>query len=183
MAIRTQQSFSGFLVTDPELTITSSGDARFYAKVGQEHFHRNDDGSFTQLESTFHNLVQYRKAAERSYERFQKGDHFVAEGYVHEYDHDVDGNPQRAEEFIAKKIGHDAPRHNYTVNRRNVPDVTLEDGVILQTSEVASGAVPAAVSARSAVAARESTRRSALANITPDGGRTPEPTRSDALAL
>jgi single-strand DNA-binding protein len=118
MAIRTQQSLSGFIVTDPELDTTSKGDARFHARIGQEHFQRNEDGSFTQLESTFHDLVQYRKAAERTFERFQKGDNFVAEGYVREYDHEIDGEPRHGEEFVAKKIGHDAARHTYTVNRK-----------------------------------------------------------------
>ncbi len=118
MAIRTQQSLSGFVVSDPELNTTSNGDPRFHARIGQEHFQRNEDGSFTQLESTFHDLVQYRKAAERTFERFQKGDNFVAEGYVREYDHEVDGQSRHGEEFVAKKIGHDAARHTYTVNRK-----------------------------------------------------------------
>ena len=47
MAIRTQQSISGFIATDPQLTVTDRGEARFYARFGQENFHREEDGSFT----------------------------------------------------------------------------------------------------------------------------------------
>jgi single-strand DNA-binding protein len=117
MAIHTQQSLSGFIASDPQLSFTAHGDARFYAKIGQEHYSRNDDGTFTQLDSTFHDLVQYRRAAERSYAAFNKGDKFIAEGYTREYDYEFDGQPQHGEEFVAKKLGHDTARTTYTVDR------------------------------------------------------------------
>ena len=185
MAIQTQQSLSGFIVSDPELSITCKGEARFYAKIGQEHFQRNDDGSFTQLESTFHNLVQYRKAAERSYERFQKGDNFVAEGYVHEYDHDVDGETQHGEEFVAKKIGHNAARQTYIVNRKTPVTGPVEHDHSLETSEVADELPAAGVGEGSnpAVAARSAAGRRDLAAVPPDGARRTASARSNALAL
>lgn len=117
MAVHTQQSLSGFIASDPQLSFTAHGDARFYAKIGQEHYSRNDDGTFTQLDTTFHDLVQYRRAAERSYAAFSKGDKFVAEGYTREYDYELDGQPQHGEEFVAKKLGHDTARTTYTVDR------------------------------------------------------------------
>jgi single-strand DNA-binding protein len=119
MAIHTQQSMSGFIASEPQLAFTSKGDARFYARVGQEHFQRNDDGSFSPTGTSFHDLVQYRKAAERAYDQFRKGDSFVAEGYVHEYQQQVDGEPVTREEFVAKKIGPDTARTNYTVERKD----------------------------------------------------------------
>lgn len=91
MAIRTQQSISGFIASDPQLTQTAKGSPRFYARVGQEHFRREDDGTITRLEPTFHNLVAFRATAERAHERFTKGDSFVAEGYVRPYTSDRDG--------------------------------------------------------------------------------------------
>ena len=57
MAIQTQQSFSGFVASDPQLSRTENGDARLYMKVGKEHYRQEEDGSFTQLETTFHHLV------------------------------------------------------------------------------------------------------------------------------
>lgn len=117
MTIRTQQSISGFIASDPQLTQTERGDARFYARFGQENFRREDDGTFTKLETSFHNLVMYRATAERAYERFSKGDSFVAEGYLHEYSYERDGQATDGVEFVAKKIGHDTARTQYDVDR------------------------------------------------------------------
>ena len=121
MSIRTQQSLTGFIASEPQLTFTTQGDARFYAKIGQEHYRRNDDGAFTQLDTTFHDLVIYRRSAERAYAAFAKGDKFVAEGYVRTYEHHLDGQTQRGEEFIARKLGHDTARTTYTVDRDRQP--------------------------------------------------------------
>lgn len=117
MAIHTQESFTGFIASDPQLSHTGKGEARFYARVGQEHYRREPDGSFTELETTFHDLVAYRATAERAHERFAKGDSFVAEGYTHEYSYERDGQQIQGEEFVAKKIGHDTARTNYDVDR------------------------------------------------------------------
>src|SRR6218665_2384016 len=74
MTIRTKESLSGFLATDPELSLTRTGDARMYARVRQEHFQREEDGSFTRLESTFTDPVMFPKSAERAHAPFQNGD-------------------------------------------------------------------------------------------------------------
>ena len=129
MAIHTQQSLSGFIASDPQLTFTTQGDARFYAKIGQEHYSRNDDGTFTQLDTTFHDLVQYRRAAERSYAAFAKGDKFIAEGYTREYDYEFDGQPRHGEEFVVKKIGHDTARTTYTIDRTHASTAERDHGL------------------------------------------------------
>ena len=128
MAIHTQESLSGFIASEPHLSFTEKGDARLFVKIGQEHYRREDDGSFTQTETTFHDLVAFRKTAERAHQRFAKGDKFVAEGYTHTYDHtDDNGQPIKVEEFVAKKIGHDLARTRYEVKRtRRQPAVTRE---------------------------------------------------------
>ena len=59
----------------------------------------------------------YRATAERAFERFTKGDSFVAEGYAHEYSYERDGQSLSGEEFVAKKIGHDTARTRYEVDR------------------------------------------------------------------
>jgi len=117
MAIRTQESFSGFIASDPQLSYTTRGEARFYARVGQEHYRKEPDGTFTELDPTFHDLVAYRATAERAYERFAKGDSFVAEGYTHPYEYERDGETVQGEEFVAKKVGHDLARTSYEVTR------------------------------------------------------------------
>lgn len=126
MAIRTQQSISGFIASDPQLTETAKGDPRFYARVGQEHFRREDDGTFTRLEPTFHDMVAFRATAERAHERFAKGDSFVAEGYVRPYTSERDGQSADAEEFVAKKVGHDLARTTYEVDRTRRAEPAVE---------------------------------------------------------
>lgn len=122
MAIPTRESLSGFIASDPQLTQTAGGGQRLYARVGIEQFERNEDGSFTQLDSQFTNLVMFDKAAERAAEKFQKGDHFIAEGRsnVREY------QGEQREQFIASRIGHDNNRTTYEVDRRR-PERTGTD--------------------------------------------------------
>lgn len=118
MTIPTQESLSGFIASAPQLTFTEHGDARFYAKIGQERYRKEPDGSFTQNETTFHDLVAFKKTAERAHAQLAKGDRFVAEGYTREYDRvDAEGQTTTAEEFVAKRIGHDLARTNYEVDR------------------------------------------------------------------
>lgn len=78
MDMTTQQSVSGFIASAPQLTYGEAGVARFYARFGQEHWRREHDGTFTELEPSFHTLVMYRRTAERAAEAFAKGDRFLA---------------------------------------------------------------------------------------------------------
>lgn len=117
MALHTQQSLSGFIASEPQQSVTESGDTRFYVRIGQPHFRREDGGGFTELAPTFHDLVAYRTTAERALTRFAKGDSFVAEGYVRTFQVERDGEIVERDEFVAKKIGHDIARTNYEVDR------------------------------------------------------------------
>ncbi|MDE0545947.1 single-stranded DNA-binding protein [Microbacterium sp. C7(2022)] len=117
MSLHTQQSVSGFIASDPQRSITENGDTRLYVRIGQPHFRRNDDGSFTELDPSFHDLVAYRVTAERALSQLQKGDSFVAEGYIRSFAVEREGHSVEAEEFVAKRIGHDTARTNYVVDR------------------------------------------------------------------
>ena len=99
MAMKTGTSVSGFIATDPKLTYGQQGVARFYARMGIEHYRREEDGTFTQLEPSFHDLVVYRKSAEHAAEAFAKGDRFVADGYVRPYTYEREGRQVGGEEF------------------------------------------------------------------------------------
>ena len=130
MAIHTQESVSGFIASDPQLTYTERGDARLYAKIGQEHYRKEPDGSFAQTETTFHDLVAFKKTAERAHARLAKGDKFVAEGYIREYERTgPDGETVKAEEFVAKKLGHDVARTSYDVDRSRQQPAAANDAV------------------------------------------------------
>ncbi|WP_105037045.1 single-stranded DNA-binding protein [Cryobacterium aureum] len=117
MTLHTQQSLSGFIASDPQQSLTENGDTRFYSRIGQPHFLREDNGNFTALEPTFHDIVAYRATADRALTLFAKGDSFVAEGYVRTFQVLRDGDAILREEFVAKNIGHDLARTNYQVDR------------------------------------------------------------------
>lgn len=117
MSIPTQMSLHGFIATAPQLTFTGNGVARFYARIGVEHFRKETDGSYTRLEPTFHDLVMFKSTAERAYARFRTGDQFVASGYIHEYELEKHGQVEAREEFVGRRIGHDTARTRYEVER------------------------------------------------------------------
>lgn len=125
MTIPTQMSLHGFIATAPQLNFTGNGVARFYARVGVEHFRKETDGSFTKLEPTFHDMVILKSTAERAYARFRVGDQFVASGYINEYELDKNGHVQAREEFVARRVGHDTARTRYSVDRPK-PDEAVE---------------------------------------------------------
>ena len=117
MTIRTKESLSGFIANDPELTFTMNGDARLYMRVGQPQVRFELDGTFTELDPTFTDLVMFRKSAERAHEQFRKGDNFIAEGDSKTYTKTVKGQPQEGDQFVASRIGHDNNITRYTVDR------------------------------------------------------------------
>lgn len=117
MSIPTQMSLAGFIATAPQLNFTGNGVARFYARIGVEHFRKETDGTFTKMEPTFHDLVAYAKTAERAYAKFKVGDNFVSSGYIHEYELDRHGHVEAREEFVVRRIGHDLARSRYEVDR------------------------------------------------------------------
>src|SRR5680860_1052416 len=118
MTIPTQMSLHGFIATDPDLHFSENGVARFSARVGVREFRQNPDGSATQLEPTFHDLVIFRKTAERAYEAFRKGDTFVTTGHINENPYERHGQRIVHEEFVARHIGHDLVLTKYAVERK-----------------------------------------------------------------
>jgi single-strand DNA-binding protein len=118
MSIATQMSLVGFVVSPPELRFTSAGKEHVRVRVGVEQWRHEADGTFTKLDPTYHDMVAFESTARETYARFRPGDSFVASGYVHEYEIDQQGGSVITEEFVARKIGHNANRTNYTVQRR-----------------------------------------------------------------
>lgn len=118
MAIKTSSAMNGFISDDPRLTYGQDGTARFYARVGVKHFERVGDGQFKRLSNSYHDLIQFGKGAELSYERFSKGDEFLAQGQVRDYTREVDGQERTDEQFVATRISHDPNTTTYTVERR-----------------------------------------------------------------
>lgn len=166
MTIKTNQSMSGFIASEPQLSFTSKGDARFYARVGQEHAQKNEDGTFTPVEATYHDLVIFKDTAQSAYEKFSKGDQFVAEGRIRDYERQVEGETRRGQEFVAKRIGHNVVLTSYTVDRTRRGSATgaelaATEGVSAELGDPSRSPTPAA-SARA-------DRREQLGDIAPTG--------------
>ncbi len=130
--LRPREAVVGFIDSDPILKYGQSGIPRFYACVGIDHFRRDGEDSFVKTGTTFHDLVIFRKTAERAKEIFAQGDHFIAQGYVREF---TDQNGNEREEFVAKKIGHDPMWTPYTVDRTPQDEVMQRQAPGLDRSQ------------------------------------------------
>lgn len=144
--IQTQQAVAGFVASDPQLSYTEKGDARLYFKLGIEHYRREDDQSFTKLETTFHDLVAFKATAEQGHARLAKGDSIIANGRVRDYAYERDGQRFAGEEFIATRLGHDLARTRYDVDRTPRQNAASQesiahDAVPSQRSERTSPAI------------------------------------------
>ena len=138
MPITTSMSMSGFIASDPATSTTRHGAARTYLRVGQEHHTRNQDGTFTQAESTFHDLILYGATAQRAAAQFKKGDRFLAEGYLHTWQApDQNGVIEDREEFVARRIGHDTAYTTYHVDRTPRVQQGPGNGPVLPPAEAA----------------------------------------------
>lgn len=114
--IPTRESLAGFIATEPVLGTTRTGDARWYVRVGVEHWTKDRGGVFTELAPSFHDMAAYGPLAVRLEGRFHKGDTFVAHGATRAYPA-ARGGDEVALEFVVRRIGHDIARTRYTVGR------------------------------------------------------------------
>ena len=137
MTIPVQQSLAGFIASDADVSFTDAGITRVHFRAGVEHWRREQDGAFTKLDNSFHDLLIFGKSAERAAARFRKGDQFVAHGYV---DTRSAARPSEREVFVARKIGHDLARTAYDVNR--TPATARQDPHHLEQAAVGAMAPP-----------------------------------------
>ena len=133
MAIKTSQAINGCSSADPRLTFSESGQARFYARVGINHYEPQQDGSFRKLDPTYHDLIQFGKSAERSAERYVKGDDIIAQGYTREYTREINGQERTDEQFVAKRIAPDPNITDFTIDRRPSAERQVEREAERQT--------------------------------------------------
>ena len=110
-----RQSFKGRIKSEPTLGTTQKGKAKFYAKVEQRHWRYEDDGTYTRLPNTYHDLVAYKGVAVRAYKKYAKNDFFLAEGRMEEYLSKSTG--QMKQRFVATAFGHDMAHTDYEVDR------------------------------------------------------------------
>lgn len=114
MSIKQATVMVGHIAGDPRLTYNDEGVPRFYARVGVDYWRREDDGTFTKTDRTFHDLAIRYKAAEAAMELFRKGDDFIATGGFRKFT-DAEGLPR--EEFQADTLSPNPVLTNLTINR------------------------------------------------------------------
>lgn len=105
MAIRTHQSFSGYVSTEPDTKPTHDGTPRFWARAGQRQSRKEADGGFTKLPTQYMPIVAYGDTAEEAAALLSKGDNFTAEGRIRSVKYVKDGKTIEGEEFEVWKIG------------------------------------------------------------------------------
>ena len=155
MTIRTKESLSGFIASDPELTFTSKGDARLYMRVGQPQARFEEDGTFTNLDPAFTELVMFRKSAELAHAQFRKGDNFIAEGETRT---DTGNEGADREQFVASRIGHDNNITRYTVDRTGPErDAAKREAPVQEQVQQALAEREAQLDPEPATAARDNT--------------------------
>lgn len=116
MSIKNATVMVGHIAGDPRLTYSEkTGTPRFYARVGVDHWRREEDGTFTKLERTFHDLALRYKAAEAANELFRKGDDFIATGRFEKFA-DPETGVER-EEFRADTLAPNPVSARITLNR------------------------------------------------------------------
>lgn len=138
MTIPVQQSLAGFIASDADVSFTDAGITRVHFRVGVEHWRRKQDGTFTKLDNSFHDLLIFGKTAERAAARFRKGDQFIAHGYVDTRPAEPPARP--SEVFVARKIGHDLARTAYDVSR--TPAAARQDPHHLEQAAVVATSPP-----------------------------------------
>ena len=101
MAIRTHQSISALSPRTRSSATTERGDARLYAEDRIEHFRKGArDNTFTQLETTFHDLIAYRGSAEQAAELRRATTSSPTDGCA-AYSYERVASGYEGEEFIA----------------------------------------------------------------------------------
>jgi single-stranded DNA-binding protein len=123
MAIRTYQSFSGYIATEPSTEPTRDGTPRFYARAGQRQARREPDGTVTKLPTQYMPISALGDAAEEAAALLAKGDSFTAEGRIRAVKYEKDGKTIEGEEFEVWKIGR---RRNDTDRSVQAPQIVSE---------------------------------------------------------
>lgn len=118
MPMPTKPGVSGFIASDPTLSFTRYGDARFYARVGlHQDAERDEQGNFHEVEPYFTDLIMFGPSAERAHATYQKGDNFIAQGQERSYTQNVDGEQVTREQFRASTIGPNGNITTFNIDR------------------------------------------------------------------
>ncbi|MFJ3408196.1 single-stranded DNA-binding protein [Promicromonospora sp. NPDC090134] len=116
MTIPIRQSLEGVFLTGLRPGTTRTGLPVLRARVRAQQWQREGE-TFTPGEPVTCDLVVFHESTQRARTRFRPGDAFIASGHVNTYNVTHDGKLIQREEFVARRLGHDAARTRYKVTR------------------------------------------------------------------
>lgn len=116
MTILIRQSLEGMFLTGLRPGTTRTGVPVLRARVRTQQWQRKGK-TFTPGEAVTCDLVVFHESTQRARTRFRPGDAFIASGRINTYDVTRDGKTMQREEFVARRLGHDAARTRYKVTR------------------------------------------------------------------
>ena len=116
MTIPIRQSLEGVFLTGLRPGTTRTGLPVLRARVRAHEWQRESETS-TPGEPVTCDLVVFHASTQRARTRFRPGDAFIAAGHVNVYDVTRNGKTVQREEFVARRLGHDAARTRYKVTR------------------------------------------------------------------
>ncbi|MFI8528154.1 single-stranded DNA-binding protein [Promicromonospora sukumoe] len=116
MTIPIRQSLEGVFLTGLRPGTTRTGVPVLRARVRAQQWQREGE-TFTPGEPVTCDLVVFHGSTQKTRTRFRPGDAFIASGHVNTYDVTRDGKTVQREEFVARRLGHDAARTRYKVTR------------------------------------------------------------------
>lgn len=137
--LEVKDSMYAFVASKPRLTYTENGDPRLYFKAGQRHRQYDPDSGWTNLPTTFHDVVAYKGVAKFGIENLREKDRFMAQGTVAPYVNKRTGEAEEqfeASRFLiaraapntttgrapARNLGHDAQSHDGTDRETAEPE-------------------------------------------------------------
>lgn len=116
MTIPIRQSLEGVFLTGLQPGTTRTGVPVLRARVRAQQW-QHEGETFTPGEPVTCDLVVFHESTQKTRTRFRPGDAFIASGHINTYDITRDGKTVQREEFVARRLGHDAARTRYKVTR------------------------------------------------------------------
>lgn len=125
MDVITKESLSGYIAQKAELKRGLDNTAVLVCKLGQKHYRREPDRSFTLIGTSYISLVIFGASAEAADERFTVGDDIVAFGSFRPRSYERDGQQVEVIEFRTNKLLFDTSHPRYEVHRTSRGDLTV----------------------------------------------------------
>lgn len=116
MTIPIRQSLEGVFLTGLRPGATRTGVPVLRARVRAQQWQREGE-TFTPGDPVTCDLVVFHESTQRARTRFRPGDAFIASGHINTYDVTRESKTIQREEFVARRLGHDAARTRYKVTR------------------------------------------------------------------